>query len=112
MPRATYRQCKYCGSFHNVADWPDNHRDPEPQRSHLPAPGVIGDTMDGVQSMLDGKIYDSKSALRATYKQAGVVEVGNDSSVLEPKAKPKPAPDRQGIKAALGKAFSQVGLGA
>lgn len=70
------------------------------------------DTMEPVQSQLDGKMYDSKAALRATYKAHGVVEVGDDSSVTNPKPRPKPKPDRKKIKAAVGKAFSQVGLGA
>lgn len=40
--------------------------------------GVIDDTMAPVQSMVDGKKYDSKSALRRHYRAAGVYEVGND----------------------------------
>ena len=62
--------------------------------------------------MLDGKMYDSKANLRSTYRQAGVVEVGNDSSVVEPKPFVKPKPDRNAIKASVHKAFSQAGLGA
>lgn len=81
-------------------------------RSDLSAPMLIGDTMEPVQSQLDGRMYDSKSTLRATYKQAGVVEVGNDSSVVNPKPRQKTKPNRQDIKAAVGKAFSRAGLGA
>lgn len=81
-------------------------------RSDLPGPMVIRDTMDPVQSMLDGKMYDSKANLRATYRAAGVTEVGNDPSIVNPKPFKKPRPDRQAIKAAVGKAFSQAGLGA
>lgn len=74
---------------------------------------VISDTMEeGVQSMLDGKIYTSKSALRATYRAAGVTEVGKDPSIMNPKPFQKPKPDRKAIKAAVGRAFSRVGLGA
>ena len=40
--------------------------------------GVIDDTMDPVRSMVDGRHYDSKSALRAHYRASGVYEVGND----------------------------------
>lgn len=47
-------------------------------RSYLTAPLVIRDDMEPVQSMLDGKMYTSKSALRATYRRAGVDEIGND----------------------------------
>ena len=38
---------------------------------------VIGDETD-VQSMVNGKRYSSKSKLRQHYRDAGVVEVGND----------------------------------
>ena len=64
-------------------------RQPMPKRSHLPCPRICTDTMDPVQSMLDGRMYDSKSALRATYKAAGVVEVGNDPSRFAQRKKPK-----------------------
>lgn len=106
------RWCKVCGGWHNVDAWPHNCL-PERNmnRSSLAAPGFIRDSMEPVQSMLDGKMYDSKSALRATYKAAGVVEVGNDSSITDPKPFKKPKPDRQAIKASVHKAFSQAGLG-
>ena len=81
-------------------------------RSDLPGPMIITDTMAPVQSQLDGKIYDSKTALRATYRAAGVVEVGNDSSVLQPKPFKRPKPKREEIKASVNKAFSRAGLGA
>jgi hypothetical protein len=90
----------------------DQYVRPRGPRSHLPAPQVIGDVMDPVQSMLDGKLYDSKSRLRRTYREAGMVEVGNDSSVTDPKPFKRPGPDRQAIKAAVGRAFSKAGLGA
>ena len=81
-------------------------------RSDLPGPMIITDTMSPVQSQLDGKMYDSKAALRATYTAAGVVEVGNDSSVLQPKPFKRPKPKRDDIKASVNKAFSRAGLGA
>jgi hypothetical protein len=87
-------------------------------QSDLPAPGVISDTMEPTKSMVDGQYYTSKSALRATYLPSGnkegkrYIEIGNDSSVTNPKPRKKPAPDREGIKAAIGRAFSRVGLGA
>lgn len=80
--------------------------------SDLPSPMIIADHMEPVKSMLDGKTYDSKAALRATYKAAGVVEVGNDSSITEPKPFRKPKPDRKAIKASVHKAFSKAGFGA
>jgi hypothetical protein len=60
-------------------------------------------------SMLDGKLYDSKSRLRRTYREAGVVEVGNDVHMTPP---PPKRPRREDIKAAVGRAFSKAGLGA
>ncbi len=107
------RYCKVCGGWHKLDAWPHNCM-PERNwnRSHLSAPMIALDTMEPVRSMLDGKLYDSKAALRATYKQAGVTEVGNDSSVTEPKPFKKPKPDRKAIKASVNKAFSRVGLGA
>jgi hypothetical protein len=86
---------------------------PEPAfhaRSIHGCPMIIADSMAPVQSMLDGKLYDSKAALRATYRAAGVTEVGNDPAMLRPK--PKPKTDRQAVKAAVGRAFSRAGLGA
>ena len=61
----------------------------QPARSDLPIPMISRDQMDPVQSMLDGKMYDSKSALRSTYRQAGVIEVGNDPARFKRKEKPK-----------------------
>lgn len=113
------RYCKVCGGWHSPDAWPHNCL-PEPvwTRSNHPAPGVINDTMEPTQSMVDGKLYTSKAALRATYKPSGnrdgkrYAEVGNDSSVTDPKPFQKPKPDRQAIKASVGRAFSQAGLGA
>lgn len=70
-----------------------------PARSDLPCPRIMGDAMSPVQSMLDGKYYDSKSALRATYRAAGVTEVGNDPARLRPRQKPKV--DRKQVKTTL-----------
>jgi|UniRef100_A0A6H1Z9X0 hypothetical protein len=116
---ARERLCRCCGGWHDLERWPHNCM---PERnmaaSDLPAPRIIGDSIEPTQSMVDGKLYTSKSALRSTYKPSGnkdgksYVEVGNDSSVTNPKPYVKPKPDRKEIKAALGKAFSQAGLGA
>ena len=87
----------------------DQYRRPTPNRSTLPAPHLVTDSMPAVQSMLDGKLYDSKSRLRQTYREAGCVEVGNDVPMTPPSPK---RPRREDIKAAVGKAFSKAGLGA
>lgn len=49
----------------------------------LAAPMVIRDSIGGIrglQSMEDGQYYDSKRAMRRHYREAGVEEVGDDSS--------------------------------
>jgi hypothetical protein len=81
--------------------------EPVAARSALPGPMVISDAVE-VKSMVDGAIYTSKSALRRSYRERGYVEVGNE----EMKPRPKPRADRKGIKAAVRRAASQVGLGA
>lgn len=88
---------------------------PTQLRSPLAAPMVKCDTIEYTQSMVDGKYYDSKARLRQTYMPSGnkqgerFVEVGNEplKRVMEPRK-----PDRKGIEAAVGKAFSRAGLGA
>lgn len=72
---------------------------PAPQRSDLPRPMVITDTMDPVQSAADGKWYTSKSTIRAGYKAHGLVEVGNDPARL--RVRQQRQPDRQAIRDAL-----------
>lgn len=109
MARATYRLCKYCGDLHDIAAWPANHMDPEPARSGLAGPMIIQDTMQPVQSQLDGRMYDSKSALRSTYKAAGVVEIGND---VKTTPKPLERPKKAEVRASIEKAFSRAGFGA
>ncbi len=103
------RLCKRCGAFHDLdAAWPAACLPDPPKASELAAPTVIRDTIDPLQSMLDGKLYTSKAALRKTYREAGVTEVGND----KPKPFVKPKPDRKKIRAAVDRAFSRAGLGA
>jgi len=77
------------------------------------APFTISDSQKPLQSMADGKIYDSKSEMRKGYKRAGVIEVGND--VQTKRAAPsrdereRKARDR---KAAAARALSRAGFGA
>lgn len=77
----------------------------EPKRSSLPMPMLALDTMAPVQSQATGKVYDSKAALRAEYKQLGMVEVGNDPARLR-KPKREKTPDHvisQAIDKAAGR---------
>jgi hypothetical protein len=107
----TQRFCKVCRGWHDLEEWPHNCM-PEvigAPSDALPVPYLATDTMSPVQSMLDGKMYDSKSALRRTYKAAGVTEVGNDPARLRPRAKAKI--DRNAIKATLDKATARFNRG-
>jgi hypothetical protein len=69
---------------------------PEPKRSDLPCPRIASDIMPPVQSQVDGKMYDSKSAIRRSYKATGHEEIGNDPARLRPFVRPKT--DRKAIK--------------
>ena len=85
---ARERLCRKCRQWHKLDDWPVECYRPAPQqRSGLPAPMVISDHMDPLQSMADGKTYDSKSAMRKGYKERGYVEVGSDYSTKQPEPK-------------------------
>ena len=51
------------------------------RQGELQCPMIISDSqggIHGVQSMADGKHYDSKSNMRRHYREAGVIEIGND----------------------------------
>lgn len=84
-------------------------RKPADRRGDYPAPRIAGDVIDPVQSQATGKVYDSKSALRAEYRRLGMVEVGNDPARLRPR---KRAPiDRSKIREDLAKAEARVKRG-
>lgn len=80
-----------------------------PKRSDLPCPRIMSDIMEPVQSQLDGKMYDSKSAMRAGYRAAGVIEVGDDPARLKPFVKPKT--DRKAIRQTVDKAVARFNRG-
>ena len=44
----------------------------------MKSPYVVRDGMDPIKGMHNGKMYDSKSKLRKSYKRHGMVEVGNE----------------------------------
>jgi hypothetical protein len=82
-------------------------------RSGLPMPMILSDTIEPTKSMVDGKYYTSKAAIRATYKPSGnaegksFVEVGNEQQDMNPRPY---VPDKKGIRKAVEEACSQVGL--
>jgi hypothetical protein len=57
---------------------------PVAQRSGLPCPYLISDTMDPTEQV-DGRFYTSKSQFRAVGKALGLIEVGNEK--LKPKTR-------------------------
>jgi len=82
-------------------------------RSGLPCPMVIRDSMDDIQSMADGKWYDSKSALRKSYTPDGnpqgrdYQEIGGTE--IEPAG--RASVDKKGIRDALDRAMHDVETG-
>lgn len=84
-------------------------------QGQLCAPMVISDTQPALQSMTNGKHYDSKSEMRKEYKRAGVVEVGTEKQKpgRDPyEVKQKREKQRKEIKASLHRAHSRMGFGA
>lgn len=77
---ARSRLCRVCKDFHELdVQWP------EACLGHFgvqasDAPFVRTDGMDAVQSMADGRTYDSKSAYYASVRRAGCEIVGDDRS--------------------------------
>lgn len=110
MSSAAYRENFKLIDFSKEIPAPARSRpDVRAKRSDLPCPRLASDVMDPVQSQLDGKMYDSKSALRRTYQAAGVVEVGNDPARLRPFVRPKT--DRKQIKDTVEKAVARFERG-
>lgn len=97
-----YIACPSCGDLHDKEDWPPNHARPG---EALVAPNVIRDTMPAIQGQHDGKVYDSKRAIRASYQPSGnadgkqYTEIGNDEARHRP-MKRNP-PDAKKIKDAV-----------
>jgi len=52
---------------------------PRGPRAGFPAPYLNRDGMDPLMSMADGKLYESKSAMRRAYRELGYEELGNDA---------------------------------
>lgn len=97
------RKCKVCGEWHDLSEpWPVECYDHYGHRADTHY--VIRDDMDPVRSMLDGQMYDSKSRLRATYRAAGVEEIGNEQPRTE---RPKPRVDRDEIRRAIWQAMNE-----
>ena len=82
-------------------------------RSGFPCPMVIRDSMDDIQSMADGRIYDSKSALRKSYTADGnpqgrdYQEIGGTE--IEPAG--RASVDKKAVRDALDRAMHDVETG-
>lgn len=73
-----YRLCKLCGDMHDLAAWPDNHRDLPPQRSNLSAPAYHSDNLNDLFNPMTCRPYDSKHEYLEATKDAGGIVMGND----------------------------------
>jgi hypothetical protein len=82
-------------------------------RSGFPCPMVIRDSMDDIQSMADGRVYDSKSALRRSYTADGnpqgrdYQEIGGTE--IEPAG--RASVDKKALRDAVDKAMHDVETG-
>lgn len=103
---------------YNQIDWRplppvDNPIRQRGARSGFPCPMVIRDSMDDIQSMADGRVYDSKSALRRSYTADGnpqgrdYQEIGGTE--IEPAG--RASVDKKGIRDALDRAMHDVETG-
>lgn len=103
--RDKFRKCGVCSGYHWISAWPDGHYEAEGEKSPLPSPMIIGDTIDPVMSHANGQTYTSKAALRETYKPSGnpqgveYIEVGNETASIG--SRPKPADPAQAIHKAV-----------
>lgn len=101
------RLCKVCKGWHDLSEpWPRAcARVRHDRRSVLATPMVVSDAIECV-SMGDGKTYTSKRALRRSYREQGLVEVGDQKQT----PKPRKMPDKRGIRDSIDRAFAQVGI--
>ena len=62
---------------------------------------VADDSMSPVFNHADGKMYDSKSKMRETYRRMGLLEVGNDkvSKYFSKTRKSQPIPEEKFLEA-------------
>ena len=77
------------------------------ERSNLPLPYVISDTMDPVEQV-DGKFYTSKSRFRAVGKSLGLIEVGNEKQTNKVQHASTRREAEDGRQRAIRKALEQV----
>lgn len=72
------------------------------------SPSIIRDNMDATKHMANGKMYDSKSEFRKATKASGCIEVGNDSSIINPKPRKFIEPNRRERREDIKRAIYQL----
>lgn len=98
---ARSRFCRICKDFHDVDQaWPQACVGHFGHQARDPGFYIQSDTMDGIRSMADGRMYDSKSRYRADLKARGLIEVGNERTTQRPSALPP-------VRDALRQAYQQ-----
>lgn len=111
------RRCKVCGGWHPMDRWPGNCMPEQPQRSDLPMPYVISDTLPGGVNGLYHhaalRKFDSKSAYRRATKERGCIEVGNEYAATTKRVHQELARDviESGINQALQECSMDDGKG-
>jgi hypothetical protein len=86
---ARFIMCRKCEKLHSVSEqWPRECSEARPHYSKRTV--FLSDTREPVQSMVDGKYYDSRSALREHYKVSGVECVGDAPMNIHEEAKGSP----------------------
>lgn len=112
MTNAAYKSGYDAINWHPlpVAEKPSS---PRRAASSLPCPMIIRDSMAGTQSMADGRVYDSKSALRRSYTAEGnpqgrdYTEIGGGE--IEPAG--MASPDKTAIRNTVEKTLHDVQAG-
>lgn len=69
----------------------------------------MGDSVNGLQSMADGKFYDSKSAYRKSLKEKGMVELGSDAPTADKAKAVRAKIDDKDLKSDIKTAIEQLG---
>lgn len=82
-------------------------------RSGFPCPMVIRDNIDGLQSMADGRVYDSKSALRRSYTADGNPQGRDYQEIggMEIEPAGRASVDKKALRDAVDKAMHDVETG-
>lgn len=77
---ARSRFCRICKEFHDTDQaWPVECHGHFGQAAFGSGPQIISDNISAFRSMADGRMYDSKSQYRATLRDRGLIEVGNEN---------------------------------